>query len=208
MPRVEIVPDVTQGVVNVVLTKPSEINAGNPSAFPLDKDVFKGLNYQTAAVSDLKGDLSNYYTLMSKIMSGSYTSTDTQNMTQLLAKIREYVLTDDDYNLIIGALQKMQTYVLDFMYNDITNKAKAMDAQLNAVIGDINRFMSDLETTYSKSPSSYPIPDNSVLRPKLEQNVQNTLTYTDSTNGVITSNSKPATPVGRSIIWFNTGAPI
>lgn len=102
----------------------------------------------------------------------------------------------------------MQTYILNFMYKDITNKAKAMDAQLNAVIGDVNRFMSDLETTYSKSPSQYPIPDNSVLKPKLEKTIQNSLTYTDSTRGIIISGTKPANPVSRSVIWFNTGAPI
>ena len=94
------------------------------------------------------------------------------------------------------------------MYTDINNKAKAMDAQLNAVIGDINRFMSDLETVYSKSPSQYPIPDNSVLTAKLEQPVQDTLTYTNSTRGVIISNTKPANPVSKEIIWFNTGTPV
>lgn len=208
MPRVIVRPGVEDGVVNVELTKASTINAGNPSAFPLERDNFKGLSYQSASNSELKTQLSQYYSTLSRIMSGTASSSDLTNLTTLTSEIREYVLTDEDYNLVIGALQNMQTYILNFMYTDITKKAKAMDAQLNAVIKDVNRFMSDLETTYSKSPSQYPIPDNSVLKPKLEKNVQNTLSYTDATQGIVVSSSKPRNPVNKSVIWINTGVKI
>ena len=208
MPRVTIVPNVENSTINVQLTKATQINAGNPSAFPLAKDNFKGLNYQSASKSELKTQLAEYYAIMNRIMAGTKTDADLANLTTLTTQIREFVLTDDDYNLVVGALQNMQTYILNFMYTDINNKAKAMDAQLNAVIGDINRFMSDLETVYSKSPSQYPIPDKSVLTAKLEQPVQDTLTYANSTRGVIISNTKPANPVSKEIIWFNTGTPV
>lgn len=208
MPRVTIVPDVENSTINVQLTKATQINAGNPSAFPLAKDNFKGLNYQSASKSELKTQLAEYYAIMNRIMAGTKTDADLANLTTLTTQIREFVLTDEDYNLVVGALQNMQTYILNFMYTDINNKAKAMDAQLNAVIGDINRFMSDLETVYSKSPSQYPIPDKSVLTAKLEQPVQDTLTYTNSTRGVIISSTKPANPVSKEIIWFNTGTPV
>ncbi len=208
MPRVTIVPNVENSTINVQLTKATQINAGNPSAFPLAKDNFKGLNYQSASKSELKTQLAEYYAIMNRIMAGTKTDADLANLTTLTTQIREFVLTDEDYNLVVGALQNMQTYILNFMYTDINNKAKAMDAQLNAVIGDINRFMSDLETVYSKSPSQYPIPDKSVLTAKLEKPVQDTLTYTNSTRGVIISNTKPANPVSKEIIWFNTGTPV
>ena len=208
MPRVTIVPNVENSTINVQLTKATQINVGNPSAFPLAKDNFKGLNYQSASKSELKTQLAEYYAIMNRIMAGTKTDADLANLTTLTTQIREFVLTDDDYNLVVGALQNMQTYILNFMYTDINNKAKAMDAQLNAVIGDINRFMSDLETVYSKSPSQYPIPDKSVLTAKLEQPVQDTLTYTNSTRGVIISSTKPANPVSKEIIWFNTGTPV
>lgn len=208
MPRVTIVPNVENSTINVQLTKATQINAGNPSAFPLAKDNFKGLNYQSASKSELKTQLAEYYAIMNRIMAGTKTDADLANLTTLTTQIREFVLTDDDYNLVVGALQNMQTYILNFMYTDINNKAKAMDAQLNAVIGDINRFMSDLETVYSKSPSQYPIPDKSVLTAKLEQPVQDTLTYTNSTRGVIISSTKPANPVSKEVIWFNTGTPV
>ena len=208
MPRVTIVPNVENSTINVQLTKATQINAGNPSAFPLAKDNFKGLNYQSASKSELKTQLAEYYAIMNRIMAGTKTDADLANLTTLTTQIREFVLTDEDYNLVVGALQNMQTYILNFMYTDINNKAKAMDAQLNAVIGDINRFMSDLETVYSKSPSQYPIPDKSVLTAKLEQPVQDPLTYTNSTRGVIISNTKPANPVSKEIIWFNTGTPV
>lgn len=208
MPRVTIVPNVENSTINVQLTKATQINAGNPSAFPLAKDNFKGLNYQSASKSELKTQLAEYYAIMNRIMAGTKTDADLANLTTLTTQIREFVLTDEDYNLVVGALQNMQTYILNFMYTDINNKAKAMDAQLNAVIGDINRFMSDLETVYSKSPSQYPIPDKSVLTAKLEQPVQDTLTYTNSTRGIIISNTKPANPVSKEIIWFNTGTPV
>lgn len=206
MPRVSIKPGVESGTIDVVLTKPGSVNAGNPSAFPLKEDKFKGLYYQTASQSDLNKDLASYYTIMSKIMSGTQEDSDLGTLQSLTAKIREYVLTDDDYNLVVGSLQNMQSYILKFMYEDINNKAKAMDSELNKVIADINRFMLDLETIYSKSPSTYPIPDNSVLRPKLETQVQQTLNYADATNGVVVSSSKPANPGGRAFIWFNTGS--
>ena len=208
MPRVTIVPNVENSTINVQLTKATQINAGNPSAFPLAKDNFQGLKYQSASKSELKTQLAEYYAIMNRIMAGTKTDADLANLTTLTTQIREFVLTDEDYNLVVGALQNMQTYILNFMYTDINNKAKAMDAQLNAVIGDINRFMSDLETVYSKSPSQYPIPDKSVLTAKLEQPVQDTLTYTNSTRGVIISNTKPANPVSKEIIWFNTGTPV
>ena len=208
MPRVTIVPNVENSTINVQLTKATQINAGNPSAFPLAKDNFKGLNYQSASKSELKTQLAEYYAIMNRIMAGTKTDADLANLTTLTTQIREFVLTDDDYNLVVGTLQNMQTYILNFMYTDINNKAKAMDAQLNAVIGDINRFMSDLETVYSKSPSQYPIPDKSVLTAKLEQPVQDTLTYTNSTRGIIISSTKPANPVSKEIIWFNTGTPV
>lgn len=208
MPHIEIKPGVEQGTIDVVLTKPSQINTGNPSAFPLVRDDFKNLNFQTGAASDLNTKLALYYEILNKIMSKTSTSADLDTLATITSQIREFVLTDEDYNLMVGALQNMQTYVLKFMYQDITNKAKAMDAEMNKVIGDINRFMEDLETTYSKSPSSYPIPDGSVLRPKLATDVKNTLAYTDSTQGVIASTSKPANPIGRPVVWFNLGTPV
>lgn len=208
MPRVEIIPSTEEGVVDVVLSKASQINAGNPSAFPLKEDKFKNLNYQTAKESELNTQLAEYYSIMNKIMNGTATDADLSTLTSVTSQIREFVLTDDDYNLVVGSLQNMQSYILKFMYQDITNKAKAMDAELNKVIGDINRFMLDLETTYSKSPNDYPIPNNSVLKPKLEQAVQNTLTYSDATQGVVISTTKPATVVSKGLIWFNTGNPI
>ena len=46
MPRVDYVPGTEKGVINVQLTKPTTINTGNPSVFPMAADVFKNLNYQ------------------------------------------------------------------------------------------------------------------------------------------------------------------
>lgn len=204
LPRVSITPDVEQGIVNVELTKPTNINVGNPSAFPLANDKFKGLSYQTASQSDLKDRLALYYSIMNKIMAGTATPTDMTQLEVLSVEIREYVLTDDDYNLIIGALQNMQTYVLKFMYTDITNKGKAMDTELNKVIADLNRFMTELEAIYSKSPSDYPIPDKSVLMQKLSQEIQDTLDVVRDSSVIMVSDTKPAN-IGSGIMWFNTG---
>ena len=207
MPRVAYVPGTEKGVVNVQLTKPQTINTGNPSAFPMEADVFKNLNYQTAAQSTVKTQMSEYYTLLSKIMGkGNASGEDIRQLEAITSKIRDYVLTDDDYNLVIGALQNIQAYVIRFMYTDITNKAKAMDTQLNLTIKEIDRFMTELEETYSKSPSEYPIPNNSVYRPKLETGVVKTLDYVDAIEGVIVKNSKPANPQGKKFIWYNIGS--
>lgn len=206
MPRIDYIPGTEQGVIDVVLTRPSTINTGNPSAFPMEEDVFKNLNYETAAASDLKAQMTQYYTILSKVMGGTATSGDMATLESLTSNIRDYVLTDDDYNLVIGALQNMQSYVIRFMYGDITRKAEAMDIEMNKVINEIDGFMVELEQVYSKSPSDYPIPNNSVYRPKLEAGVIETLDYTDAIEGVIVSSTKPANPQGRRFVWYNTGA--
>ena len=206
MPRVDYVPGTEEGVINVQLTKPTTINTGNPSAFPMAADVFKNLNYQTAQQSELNTQMKEYYEILARIMGGNTKSGDMQQLENLTGQIREFVLTDDDYNLVIGALQNMQTYVISFMYGDITRKAQAMDTELNKVITEIDRFMTQLEATYAKSPQDYPIPNNSVYREKLEAGVIETLEYTDAIEGVIVSNTKPANPQGRKFIWYNTGA--
>ena len=206
MPRVDYVPGTEKGVINVQLTKPTTINTGNPSAFPMAADVFKNLNYQTAQQSELNTQMKEYYEILARIMGGNTKSGDMQQLENLTGQIREFVLTDDDYNLVIGALQNMQAYIISFMYGDITRKAQAMDVELNKVITEIDRFMTQLEETYSKSPQDYPIPNNSVYREKLEAGVIETLEYTDAIEGVIVSNTKPANPQGRKFIWYNTGA--
>ena len=206
MPRVDYVPGTEKGVINVQLTKPTTINTGNPSAFPMAADVFKNLNYQTAQQSELNTQMKEYYEILARIMGGNTKSGDMQQLENLTGQIREFVLTDDDYNLVIGALQNMQAYVISFMYGDITRKAQAMDVELNKVITEIDRFMTQLEETYSKSPQDYPIPNNSVYREKLEAGVIETLEYTDAIEGVIVSNTKPANPQRRKFIWYNTGA--
>ena len=206
MPRVDYVPGTEKGVINVQLTKPTTINTGNPSAFPMAADVFKNLNYQTAQQSELNTQMKEYYEILARIMGGNTKPGDMQQLENITGQIREFVLTDDDYNLVIGALQNMQTYVISFMYGDITRKAQAMDVELNKVITEIDRFMTQLEETYSKSPQDYPIPNNSVYREKLEAGVIETLEYTDAIEGVIVSNTKPANPQGRKFIWYNTGA--
>lgn len=206
MPRIAYVPGTEDGVINVQLTKPTTINTGNPSAFPMAEDVFKNLNYQTAQQSELNTQMKEYYEILARIMGGNTKSGDMQQLENITGQIREFVLTDDDYNLVIGALQNMQAYIISFMYGDITRKAQAMDIELNKVITEIDRFMTQLEETYSKSPLDYPIPNNSVLKQKLEASVIETLDYTDAVEGVIVSNTKPANPQGRKFIWYNTGA--
>lgn len=206
MPRIAYVPGTEDGVINVQLTKPTTINTGNPSAFPMAEDVFKNLNYQTAQQSELNTQMKEYYEILARIMGGNTKSGDMQQLENITGQIREFVLTDDDYNLVIGALQNMQAYIISFMYGDITRKAQAMDIELNKVITEIDRFMTQLEETYSKSPQDYPIPNNSVLKQKLEASVIETLDYTDAVEGVIVSNTKPANPQGRKFIWYNTGA--
>ena len=206
MPRVAYVPGTKEGVINVQLTKPTTINTGNPSAFPMAADVFKNLNYQTAQQSELNTQMKEYYEILARIMGGNTKPGDIQQLENITGQIREFVLTDDDYNLVIGALQNMQAYIISFMYGDITRKAQAMDIELNKVITEIDRFMTQLEATYSKSPQDYPIPNNSVYREKLEAEVVETLKYTDAIEGVIVSNSKPANPQGRRFVWYNTGA--
>lgn len=207
MPKIRVQSTVKTGVSDIVLSKPNKINAGNPSAFPLKTDPFKNLSYQSASQSEVSTELKEYYNILSKVMGGTATSADLNRLTIITENIKDFVLTDEDYNLIVGALQNLQAYVLKFMYTDIGNKAGAMDGEMNKVINDVNRFITELENIYSQSPSNYPIPNNSILKPKLASDVVETLDYADSVQGVVVGTVKP-TVEEKSKIWFNTGGPI
>lgn len=210
MPRLSTVPGVKPGVVDVELTNVEEINVGNPSAFPLESDPFKYLSYESPNDPIAKEKLNSYYNILSKIMGGTATATDISNLETLTLEIRDYVLTDEDYNLMVKAIQKMQTYILKYMYTDITNKAQAMDIELNKVISDLNAFMVYLEDVYAESPGNmqgdYPIPDGSVLRRKLAADIKESVDYTDAIEGIVVSETKPSNPQGRRFVWYNTGA--
>lgn len=207
MPNVDIVVS-TEGVLsNVQLTKPININFSNPSQFPAAPDQFKalGIEFQSASNQQMKADLAQYYTILTKIMSGTATPDDQANLVTITTRIKEYVLTDDDYNLMVGAIQGLQTYFLNNFNQDTITRATAVDTELNKMITTLNNFMIELESIYSQSPLDYPIPDKSVLTRKLEQTVQDTLAYTNASESVIVSNTKPANPANKKFIWFNTG---
>lgn len=212
MPRVTHKPVVENLTQNVQLTKPiSQINAGSPSQFPITEDSFKiiEMEYQTPDLENIQ----EYYRLLNKVTTnGSATFQDLEKLQRLANEIKQYVLTDEDYNLMVGSIREMEAYILRFMYRDISAKAAAMDDALEIAINEFNTFMEQLEIVYSESPgnmtNNYPIPDNSVLRKKLEPGVRETLDYTDLTQSIVVSTVKPANPEGRSFTWFNTGPKI
>lgn len=204
MPRVSFPSNVSGKTTDVELTKPSAINAGNPSVFPKTVDEFKTLTPQTPNMAVMQ----EYYGILAKVIAGTAQQADFNKLQNMSSTIRDYVLTDEDYNKMVGALKEVEAYVLRFMYNDITAKATAMDNEINKVLNDINTFMTDLETKYNNSAVNFPAPDGSLMKQKLSDAVQGTLTYTEQTASAVIANSQPSAPSGKSFLWFNTGAPI
>lgn len=206
MPRVNYVPIVGKSLIEVDLTEPGSISfPAGQSSFPTKTDEFKSLIYTAPETNaTTKAKLTQYHTLMIKFANGTATEADLATVKSIMADIREHVLTEDDLNLMVDSLHKIEEYLYTFLNNDLDNKAAAMDVALTDMITTLNNFMIDLEHKYNQSPTDYPIPDGSVLNRKLEQMLQDAIAYSKGTIGTIVAAAKPALPVSRSIIWIDT----
>jgi hypothetical protein len=205
LPRVNYIPVAETSLANVDLTEPGSVTfPPGESNFPTTTDTFKVLKYEAATQEIVKQKLAQYHSLMVKITGGTGTEADLTALKGLMTDIRNHVLTEDDLNLMVDALTKIEEYLYTFLRHDLEAKAEALDVVLGDFVATLNDFMADLEAKYNNSPSNYPIPDQSILYSKTETRIQNAITYGEGTMGVISAAAQPAKPVGRSIIWIDT----
>lgn len=205
--RVIYTPDAENKLANVNLTEPGTVVfPAGASAFPttVDKEKLKTLTYQAPSSATMKTKLGRYHTLMAKVTSGTNTAGELTELKALLIEIRSYVLTEDDLNLMVDSINKIQEYIYTFLKPDLAAKAAKLDVVMGEFVLTMNEFMTDLEQKYNDSPSNYPIPMLSILFTKLEMRLQNSIVYNEGTLGTIVSPTQPARPINRSIVWIDT----
>lgn len=109
-----------------------------PSQFPSNIDQLKLIEYSSVpAGGQLEKDLQTYYNLLGSIASNNGSPQDLVTLKSLMVRIRNYVLTEDDYNLMADAIRTSQGYMIASMeaadgnYELISVVAQQLVDQLN-----------------------------------------------------------------------------
>lgn len=115
--------------------KPADLG---PSVFPNSVDQLKLINYSSVpAGGQIENDLRNYYRYLAKVASNTATEQDLVSMKSLMVRIREYVVTEDDFNLMADAVRTTQEYMLNALdaesqsFDKISEVAQQLSDQLN-----------------------------------------------------------------------------
>jgi len=127
--------------INVQLPKrldiPTPARIG-PSAFPGSVDQLKLINYSAVpAGGQIEHDLRNYYTLLAKVASNTASEEELLSLKALMVRIREYVVTEDDFNLMSDAVRTTQEFLLAALdqesnnFTAITQVMESFATQLN-----------------------------------------------------------------------------
>lgn len=111
--------------INVNLPKrldiPTPARIG-PSAFPGSVDQLKLINYSSVpAGGQIEHDLRNYYTLMAKVASNVATEAELLSLKSLMVRVREYVVTEDDFNLMADSVRATQEFLLSALDQESNN---------------------------------------------------------------------------------------
>ena len=109
-----------------------------PSQFPSNVDQLKIIEYSSVpAGGQLENDLRQYYTLLANVASNNASHQDLTTLKDLMVQIRNYVLTEDDYNLMADSIRTTQEYLVKSMeaadgnYELISAVAEQLVDQLN-----------------------------------------------------------------------------
>lgn len=83
-----------------------------PSQFPSSIDQLKLIEYSSVPNGgQLEKDLKDYYTLMASVASNNASPQDLVTLKSLMVRIRNYVLTEDDFNLMSDSIRTTQSYL-------------------------------------------------------------------------------------------------
>lgn len=83
-----------------------------PSKFPSVIDQLKVIEYSSVpAGGQLEKDLSRYYSIMANVAQNTASEQDYVALKEIMLRVRNYVLTEDDFNLMADAVRTTQTYL-------------------------------------------------------------------------------------------------
>lgn len=95
------------------IQRPVEIG---PSKFPSSVDELKLIEYSSVpAGGQLEADLKQYYTILSSVASNTASQDDLVALKNLMVRVRNYVLTEDDFNLMSDSVRTTQEYLIKSM---------------------------------------------------------------------------------------------
>lgn len=101
------------------IPKPARVG---PSVFPGSVDQLKLIQYSAVpAGGQIEQDLKNYYMLLSNVASNQATEEELLSLKALMVRIREYVVTEDDFNLMADAVRTTQEYLLAAIDQEANN---------------------------------------------------------------------------------------
>lgn len=128
--------------INIKLPKrldiPTPARIG-PSAFPGAVDQLKLINYSSVpAGGQIETDLQNYYSLLAKVASNSASEQELLSLKSLMVRIREYVVTEDDFNLMADAVRTTQEYVLAAIGEESNNFTA-----ISQLVGEFSEQLND-----------------------------------------------------------------
>jgi len=129
-------PQININIPNVIdVGRPADLG---PSVFPNSIDQLKLINYSAVpAGGQIENDLRQYYLYMSKVASNSASEAELIALKQLMVRIREYIVTEDDFNLMADAVRTTQEYLLNALdaesrnFGVITDVAEQLAENLN-----------------------------------------------------------------------------
>lgn len=83
-----------------------------PSKFPSSIDQLKVIEYSSVpAGGQLEKDLGDYYRILANVAQNTASEQDYVSLKELMLRVRNYVLTEDDFNLMSDAVRTTQSYV-------------------------------------------------------------------------------------------------
>lgn len=124
------------------IPKPARIG---PSVFPGSVDQLKLINYSSVpAGGQIEQDLKNYYMLLSNVASNQATEEELLSLKALMVRIREYVVTEDDFNLMADAVRTTQEYLLNAIDQE-ANNFTAITQVASQLITEINNWTAAFE---------------------------------------------------------------
>lgn len=148
IPPIEDLANATTAISSVALGTGGKVDIPtwpiSPSVFPNDMDSLKLLNWMAQPNQDqVREDLTKYYKTLSEITSGVVQDIDLHNLKQLLPRIKPYVLTEEDYNLLAASLTNVETYIIKYLHDDLFEKAAQLDGFFTELLKQLNLWINE-----------------------------------------------------------------
>lgn len=127
-----------------------------PSVFPQNIDQLKTIDY-SAVPNDsiLEAKLSRYYELLSLVASNNASDNDLSELQRIMLDVRNYVLTEEDFNLMADAVRTTQIYLKNAAEANINNYKAVSDVSMALVdkLNDWTKSLSNKIDQLGKIPS-------------------------------------------------------